>query len=693
MSTKSFSQLRSQLDTDFPLYTLVMYEHDGGPHSGIITGSKKDRYVVFSDELCDRELTKPRLHSVPMAGHPLLTNQDEQRDFFKELRKCIVPEIASCWELCVQKAASQEKVFHVADLAKLIFGHVSPHNYIALRSALIKDRIYFKRDSLGFAPRKQADIDLLLLKEQQRAQQQEIFATTAAFLQARTQDPKLAIPDACKETIDLLFLIASGVDFAQDDERFEHINTLLSLLEKHFPHDYLGRTNERAHFALTKAGLASEHTNYALIRHQPRIEFSESLIEESKKLHAPQSFDEYLDSNLREDYTHQASFTIDDASTKDMDDALFLEQTDEGYRVYVHITDVSYFIKKDSALDKEAKHRATSIYCPDRKISMFPEPLSNETCSLKIDQVRPAISVIFDVDHSFQILSGDVFPSVIKIARRLDYPEVDLLIHHGDHTFEVLHQIAALHEANRLSSGATPVVKRDVQPIVTNNHTVSIEEVDEQSPARALIGEMMVLANIVMANFLNANEIPALYRSQDIPDDDGRDLKAIPEGPARDYVERGRLKRSQVLTVPRYHATLGTRAYVQCTSPIRRYLDLVLQRQIISFFKNETPPYSEKALQDLQPLLDEPLTKAQLISRESKRFWLYHYIKRRFTKEKQITGTIVRIDTKFPMVELDEVYLIVAAKVRTPKLGAKVRLRLEKLDIFNDFIRFEEVRS
>jgi exoribonuclease-2 len=688
MSTKSFSQLKSQLDPDFPQHSIVMYEHEGAPHSGFVTGTKRDRYVVFSDDLIEIELTKPRLHSVPMAGHPAISTESERKDFFKNLKKFEIPSLISCWE----KVADQEKVFHVADLTKLILGQVTPFGYITLRSLLIKDRVYFKRDTLGFAPRKKQELDALIAKEKERHQKQVLFESTAEFLKSRAKDTSLPIPDQCLETIELLKLIASGAELHHEDERADDVHFLLHLLEKNFPSDYLGRTNERAHFALSKAGLVSEYTNYALIRHNPRTTFSPALIEEATKMKAPQSFHEYSDNSIREDFTAQASFTIDDATTKDMDDALFLEQTDEGYRVYVHITDVSYFVKKDSPLDKEAKLRATSIYCPESKIPMFPDAISSETCSLKIDQVRPAISVVFDVDHTYQITSADLIPSVVKIARRLDYPEVDLLIHHSDHTFEVLHQIAALHEGNRLSSGATPVIKREVQPIVKAGNKVSIEVVDEQSPARALIGEMMVLANIVMANFLNANEIPALYRSQDVPDDDGKDLSKIPEGPARDYVERGRLKRSQILTVPRYHATLGTKAYIQCTSPIRRYLDLVLQRQIISFFKDEPIPYSEKALQELQPLLDEPITKAQLISRESKRFWMFHYMKQNFSKDKKISGTVVRIDTKFPMVELDEVFMIVAAKIRNPKLGMKLNLRLEKLDIFNDFLRFEECK-
>ena len=666
-----------------------MYEQDAEPHSGFVIGAKRDRYIVFCDDLIEVELTKARLHAVPLAGQTPITTDEERKTFFKDLKSFESSSVESFWE----SIADKEKVFHVADLTKVLFGQVTPIAYITLRSLLIKDRVYFKRDTLGFAPRNKSEVDSLISKEKERKEKQKLFSETAQFLHARAKKKTLPIPDSCEEALAMLKKLAAGVELNNTDLLADDVDALFTAIEAAFPSEYHGRTKERAYLPLLKAGIFSEFSNMSLIRHAPRISFSETLLSDAAKIEAPKDFQSVSDHAVRQDFTGQASFTIDDASTKDMDDALFIEQTSDGYKLYVHITDVSYFIKKDSSLDKEAKLRATSIYCPDLKIPMFPEAISSETCSLRIDQIRPAISVVFDIDHSYQIIGADVTPSVVKIARRLDYPEVDLLIHHGDHTFEALHQIAALHEANRLSSGAAPIIKREVQPVIGENNTVILQEVDEQSPARALVGEMMVLANIVMANFLSANEIPALYRSQDVPDDDGKDLSKIPAGPARDYVEIGRLKRSQVLTVPRYHATLGTTAYIQCTSPIRRYLDLVLQRQIMSFFYDTNAPYSEKNLEELQPLLDEPLTKAQLISRESKRFWLMHYLSQNYSKDQKITGTVVRVDTKFPMVQLDVVFIIVAAKIRNPKLGLKVNLRLEKLDIFNDFIRFEETRS
>ena len=693
MSTKSFSQLKSQLDPDFPLYTLVMFENDGHPHYGFVTGSKKDRYVLFYDKLTEIELTKQRLHGVPTVGFTPEehTTAKEQTAFFKIVQALLPVDINTLW----QQVNGQEKVFHVADLTKNLFGEMHSARYIATRLGLINDRIFFRRDQNGFAPRKLAEIEAAKEKEIARAKKIALFEKTAAVLAKRAKDKDTQsqpIPDEITPTLELLKKAAAGIDFIEDQESAEDLQLLLEAIELKNPGDYRGRTNERAFYPLMNAGILSRRSNLSLIRHNPRQTFPANVLEEAAAISIPTSVSGFSDVAIRQDFTAQQSFTIDDQSTKDMDDALYLEQTSDGYKLFVHITDVAYVIKKDSLLDKEAKLRATSIYCPDTKIAMFPPEISSDKCSLKVGHIRPAITVVFDIDHNYAVVGADITPSLVNIARRLDYNEVDLLLAHHDPIFESLHHIASIHEAQRLEAGATPVVKRDAQPVLADDGTISVEEVDEQSPARALVGEMMVLANIVMANFLQANEIPALYRSQDIPDDDGRDFTKIPAGPARDYAERGRLKRSQVLLFPRYHATLGTNAYIQCTSPIRRFLDLVLQRQIMSFFYDQDPAYSEKDLTSMQPLLDEPLMKAQSISRESKRFWLQLYLEKRCEKRKKITGTIIRVDTKFPMVELDEVYMVVPAKIRNPKLGTTVELTIDKIDPISDFIRFEEAR-
>ena len=188
--------------------------------------------------------------------------------------------------------------------------------------------------------------------------------------------------------------------------------------------------------------------------------------------------------------------------------------------------------------------------------------------------------------------------------------------------------------------------------------------------------------------------MPALYRGQDRPDQRGEnELKDVPPGPARDYAERIRLKRSIVSKIPSYHSTLGLNAYLQCSSPIRRFVDLALQRQILKYLQCEKAVYTSEELIAIQDAVEEPLHKALLVSKETKRYWMLRYLEKYYLDQKKIRGTVVRIDTKMPMVELDEVYIVAGARIAHPRLGMEVSLSATNIDPRSDYIRLEEVRK
>jgi hypothetical protein len=112
----------------------------------------------------------------------------------------------------------------------------------------------------------------------------------------------------------------------------------------------------------------------------------------------------------------------------------------------------------------------------------------------------------------------------------------------------------------------------------------------------------------------------------------------------------------------------------------------------MSFFREENSAYSEKQLLSLLNNLEEPLQKASAISKESKRFWMLRYLEKYYTDNRSIFGTVVRTDTKFPIVELNTLYINVPAKISKPQLGARYELKIERVDPRSDFVRLEEVR-
>jgi exoribonuclease-2 len=277
----------------------------------------------------------------------------------------------------------------------------------------------------------------------------------------------------------------------------------------------------------------------------------------------------------------------------------------------------------------------------------------------------------------------------VKVAKRYTYDQVDELLEQGDASLLLLHDIAAAAEERRLRQGAVRVQKREVVPFLKDGK-VLLQEIHEDSPARLLVSEMMVLANSAMADFAREHNIPVLYRGQERPDD-GRDSQtssAAPEGPAKDFSARTRLKKSSLSFEPEYHAGLGLNAYIQATSPIRRYMDICHQRQLLAFLRTGTPWIARAELEQVVAEVEMPLQAALLASRETKRYWLLRYLEQR-GRNQPIEGTVVRTDLKTPLVELDEVFITVLARLpQKASLGQRVSLRVSSIDAHADYIRF-----
>ncbi|MCB0334593.1 MAG: RNB domain-containing ribonuclease, partial [Bdellovibrionales bacterium] len=386
--------------------------------------------------------------------------------------------------------------------------------------------------------------------------------------------------------------------------------------------------------------------------------------------------------------------TIDDVTTRDMDDALSIEHTEGGYRLGIHITDVASCVEVDSPLDREAKSRATSLYFPEGTYHMFPESLSEEKLSLREGEPRRTLSILFEVDKLFEIQSQTIVPSWIEVKRRLSYEEVDhaLELEHGDEF--LLYQIAMSCEAHRLAHGGMNIPKRDVSIALSNRGQLSetdftLSELDERGPARSLIGEMMILANHCFAHYAQSHSLPLLFRTQEDPDESKQpDLSVIPAGPAQDYAMRQGLKRSEITTSAARHSTLGLDAYAQVTSPIRRYGDLVNQRQLLSFLRENHASYTDEMLEHSITETSEANQRARLLTRETKRFWLLKYLKKKKGRKEKIQATVLRDDMKNYLVELEEIYIPAYLKTGTKlQRGDIVELDITAVDPRYDYLK------
>jgi ribonuclease R len=328
----------------------------------------------------------------------------------------------------------------------------------------------------------------------------------------------------------------------------------------------------------------------------------------------PEEVDE-AESVRREDLRRDFILTIDPDDARDFDDAIRVEElAGGGWRLGVHIADVSHYVPAGGVLDREAYARGNSVYLVDRVIPMLPERLSNGVCSLRPHVDRLTYSVFIDFAAGGRIRAVRFARAVIRSAQRLTYREALALLQGPAKASPVareLHRawkLASLLRENRFRNGSLDLDMPEVKVYVDENGRPNRLEKVENDISHQLIEEFMLAANEVVARELKNRQVPAIYRIHEDPDADRllefRDfvksydyrvgdlthraemqklLRAVRGQPEEQAVKLGllkSLKRAAYDTSPQGHYGLAKVNYTHFTSPIRRYADLVVHRAL-----------------------------------------------------------------------------------------------------------------
>src|SRR5208282_5717037 len=312
--------------------------------------------------------------------------------------------------------------------------------------------------------------------------------------------------------------------------------------------------------------------------------------------------------------------TVDDEDTVEVDDALSCEPlADGGMRVRVHIALVADFVVKGGAMDQEAAARATTVYLPETTIRMLPDPISCRAASLIAGEDRPVLTTDVRLSADGELVEASIYPARIPIMRRLDYDQVDRILESGTCADDAAATVSSLHGAaiqlrqRRRTAGAVLVQRREAKVRVRGDE-VEITIIDNASPGRALVAEFMVLSNFVAARYAAANRIPIIYRVQ--PQLGGGDMAAM---------------RPRLSLHPEYHAGIGLDFYAQLSSPIRRYADLVLQRQLLGALKSSDHEGQIYTVDELLTVLagaENAEASGRELERRAKRYWILRYLER-----------------------------------------------------------------
>jgi len=275
-----------------------------------------------------------------------------------------------------------------------------------------------------------------------------------------------------------------------------------------------------------------------------------------------------LPAEQRVDLTHLPAFAIDDEGSHDPDDALSLE----GNRLWVHVADVAALIPPDSEADIEARARGANLYLPEGTVPMLP-PQATQILALGLSEISPALSFGLDLAKDGTVEHVEVVPSRVKV-QRLTYEEA--ITHLEEEPLRSLYQIAQTHFKQRQANGAISIDLPEVKVRVIDGQIVI-----KPLPAlksRDLVREAMLMTGEAIARFALSEQIPFPFSTQE-PPEEGDFTNTL----AGMFARRRTLTRSQLSSVPAPHAGLGLDLYSQATSPLRRYLDLVVHQQLRAY--------------------------------------------------------------------------------------------------------------
>jgi exoribonuclease II len=327
----------------------------------------------------------------------------------------------------------------------------------------------------------------------------------------------------------------------------------------------------------------------------------------------------------REDLAKHWTITIDQPATWDVDDALSVWQEGSETFVAIHIADVSFFVKDSDALDQEARNRGSTVYLRDMTLSMLPDCFVERVSSLNVGLVRPALSLILRFEEGQQLASEAFFKrSLICVDHRLSYVQTRLKSW-LEHPFMIaLGGFARAHRRQRLEEGAVSSSQSELR-VTFEAGEPQLESIKHDSLGHEIVSELMVLYNSHAAQFLERHKTSALFKVQKSPIREADRL--TPEqlkGPLARLQQR--FPPAKMAVVPGPHRTLGLRCYVQATAPIRRYIDLLAQRQICQLLESHEAAYSEEEMKEFRRRQEKLLARVRRAEGQRLRYWIHRFL-------------------------------------------------------------------
>ena len=291
------------------------------------------------------------------------------------------------------------------------------------------------------------------------------------------------------------------------------------------------------------------------------------------------------------DLTQLDCITIDNAETKDYDDALSGAPEGENFRLYVHIANVAAKLLPHDPLFTLAQDRVSSLYSPLAVYPMLPPALGEEYFSLKAGSPKAALTFESLIDPIGEVLEWDFYPSLIQVDENLTYEKMDEILTQEQSPWVKFSQTTQALASQRAKAGALEISRRELQLDLSDRDQIQIQGYRMDTPASLMVQETAILANRLAAEYCTTHQLPSLFRNQP-PYELNRELAEGEKPTLKDI----RIQPAKLGVEAIGHAALGLKSYQQVTSPIRRFLDLMAQSILQAHKAGKPTPFTSEEL-------------------------------------------------------------------------------------------------
>lgn len=659
---------------------IIEYLDNGKFICGFITELQQKRVHLINQNKREVKLPLSRIIHCSLNSHAVDTNRDRLVRILLDTnhnRNSLMEEIdlKEIWELICEE---NNDSFDPAFLAELVFGKEADDDLVsALLRSIFTNKIYFRYKEGRVKVHTPEQVEALEKEVIRQRKRKQLIKKGSAILRSIKEKNAATVTDP-EELENCLQIIKEYYLFGNDARYGQVAKEILKEASLNRPHD--------GFHILVEAGVWSENENVPLHRSNIVVNFSRPAIQQAETV-LQSSVKNLFQDPARKDFTHLAPITVDGATTLDFDDALTIEEKENGYLVGVHISDVSHYVKPGDALFQEAMNRGTSIYFPESQIPMLPRHLSQGICSLIQGEIRAAISFMILLSAEAEVFQVRIYPSIIRVARRLTYEEVDTLME-SDSQLSTLINLSKKLRQKRLAAGALLLPFPDVNIHIDNHGKVHVSLGATDTPSRTLVSEMMILANQEAARYVSDRLAPGLFRAQGPP------KQHLVHGEDNDLFintrQRKQLSRGELLTVAKKHSGLGVNQYTTVTSPIRRLLDLVMQHQLQSLVRREEPRFTAEMCKDFVAIITRTLASANAVKQQRHQYWLLVYLKDRVGQH--LDALVIESGPKRVMMLLKDILLdfdLPTPAGSKPSAGETVKIKVVKSDPLENVVRFD----